>query len=109
MLTRATEFQRTDLYQSSEISPFSDRRVPRDPVLESSPDCKRVASVNIDTKVTRLQSVLETKRVAQLNSKQRSRDSMTSSLTWQVYGPGVGVHNYGYIRRTLARSVSIDS
>ena len=33
----------------------------RDPVLESSPDCKRVASVNIDTNVTRLQSVLETK------------------------------------------------
>ena len=32
-----------------------------DPVLESSPDCKRAALVNIDTNVTRLQSVLETK------------------------------------------------
>ena len=31
------------------------------PVLESSPDCKRATSVNIDTNVTRLQSVLETK------------------------------------------------
>ena len=50
-----------------------------------------------------------TKRVAQLDSKQRSRDSMTSSLTWQVYGPGVGAHNYGYNCRTLVRSVSIDS
>ena len=50
-----------------------------------------------------------TKQVAQLNSKQRSRDSMTSSLTWQVYDPGVGDHNYGYNRRTLAQSVSIDS
>ena len=88
----------------------------RDPVLESSPHCKRAASLNIGTKAIRLQSVLETKRVAhttkrvaQLNSKQRSRDSTTSSLTWQVYGPGVGAHNYGYNRRTLARSVSIDS
>ena len=33
----------------------------RNPVLGSSPDCKRVASVNINTNVTRLQSVLETK------------------------------------------------
>ena len=33
----------------------------RDPVLESSPECKRAASVNIDSNVTRLQSVLETK------------------------------------------------
>ena len=33
-----------------------------DPVLESSPDCKQAASVNIDTNVTRLQSVLKTKR-----------------------------------------------
>ena len=33
----------------------------RGPVLESSPDCKRAASVNIDTNVTRLQSVLKTK------------------------------------------------
>ena len=33
----------------------------RDPVLETSPDCKRAGSVNIDTNVTRLQSVLETK------------------------------------------------
>ena len=33
----------------------------RDPILESSPDCKRAASVNIDTNVTRLQSVLESK------------------------------------------------
>ena len=33
----------------------------RDPILESSPDCKRAASVYIDTNVTRLQSVLETK------------------------------------------------
>ena len=33
----------------------------RDPVLESSPDCKRATSVNIDTNVTRLQSGLETK------------------------------------------------
>ena len=26
---------------------------------------------------------------------------------WQVYGPGVGAHNYGYSRRTLARSMSL--
>ena len=39
----------------------------------------------------------------------RSLDSMTASLTWQVYGPGVEAHNYGYSRRTLARLVSIDS
>ena len=32
-----------------------------DPVLQSNPDCKRAASVSIDTNVTRLQSVLETK------------------------------------------------
>ena len=94
----------------------------RDPVLESSPNCKRAVSVNIDTNVTRLQSVLETKwgrlilpngSCSQIQNKtlRRSRDSMTSSLTWQVYiyGPGVGAHNYGYSRRTLSRSVSIDS
>ena len=33
----------------------------RGPVLESSPDCKQATSVNIDTNVTRLQSVLKTK------------------------------------------------
>ena len=73
----------------------------RDPVLESSPDCKRAASVNIDTDVTRLQSCLKPNGVAKYYQMERaarfktklplrSRDSMTSSLTWQVYGPGVG-------------------
>ena len=38
---------------------------------------------------------------------QRSRDSMTSSLTWQVYGPGVRAHNYGYSRRTLTQSTRL--
>ena len=70
--------------------------------------------------MTRSQSVLETKwgllilpngsrSKIQNKHRRRSRDSMTSSLTWQVYGPGVEAHNYGYSRRTLARSVSIDS
>ena len=34
----------------------------RDPVLESSTDCKQAASINIGTNATHLQSVLETKR-----------------------------------------------
>ena len=37
----------------------------RDPVLESSPDCKRAASVNINTNVTHLQSCLKPSGVAE--------------------------------------------
>ena len=66
------------------------------------------------TDAVRLQSGLDSKTGSHIlpngsSSKQRSRDSMTSSLTWQVYGPGVGAHNYGFNRRTLAQTVSIDS
>ena len=71
---------------------FPIHAIRRDPVLDSSPNCKRAASVNIDTNVTRLQSVLETKwgrlilpngSRSQIQNKtlRRSRDSMTSSLT----------------------------
>ena len=85
----------------------------------SSTDCKRVALVPIITDAAPLQSALDSKtgsRIlpngsrSQIQNKtpRRSRDSMTS-LTWQIYGPGVGAHNYGYSRRILAQSVLIDS
>ena len=75
------------------------------PHCGSSADCKRCKSV-LDPQWGRVYN--QTSRAAKFKTKSREGHGMILSLTWQVYGLGVGAHNYGYNRRTLARSVSIE-
>ena len=97
---------RPNIDQSSEISLFSYRGCS----CFVCTDCKWVLPVYNRRLIPNGAAFIypnESRSQIKIKNPRKSRDGMHSSVTWQAYGLGVGAHNCGYSRCTLARSVSM--